>query len=199
MNLKTHRGRIINSKTKEFIQYAEVTLEIDGNSYVVYSDSQGIYKYEIQLKQEKTTARIRIDADDYKTITRDITIYYNNDKIEDFLLTPILETSTQTANQPPNQPQTPWKNWGDNPVVVGIGVIGTLLTIFTVFSSLLNTNPQEQQVSSKTNCDPAYPSLCISLNSPNLKCSDIKERDFKVLKPDPHGFDRDGNGIGCEK
>jgi hypothetical protein len=24
------------------------------------------------------------------------------------------------------------------------------------------------------------------------------EKDFEVLSPDPHGFDRDEDGIGCE-
>jgi micrococcal nuclease len=50
-------------------------------------------------------------------------------------------------------------------------------------------------------CDPAYPTVCI----PNvedaggdLDCRDILYRRFVVLPPDPHNFDGDGNGIGCE-
>jgi hypothetical protein len=31
-----------------------------------------------------------------------------------------------------------------------------------------------------------------------LDCSDIPQKDFTVLPPDPHNFDSDGNGIGCE-
>lgn len=48
------------------------------------------------------------------------------------------------------------------------------------------------------NCDPAYPDVCIPSPPPDLDCSDIPYRDFKVLAPDPHNFDRDGDGIGCE-
>ncbi|RTH35131.1 nuclease, partial [Thermus scotoductus] len=29
-------------------------------------------------------------------------------------------------------------------------------------------------------------------------CGDIPFRNFKVLPPDPHRFDRDGDGVGCE-
>jgi hypothetical protein len=47
-------------------------------------------------------------------------------------------------------------------------------------------------------CDPAYPDVCIKSSPPDLDCSDIKERNFQVLSPDPHGFDGDGDGIGCE-
>lgn len=48
------------------------------------------------------------------------------------------------------------------------------------------------------NCDPSYPGVCIPPYPPDLNCPDISYRRFQVLPPDPHGFDRDGNGIGCE-
>jgi hypothetical protein len=47
-------------------------------------------------------------------------------------------------------------------------------------------------------CDPAYPTVCIAPPPPDLDCSDIPYRNFKVLPPDPHHFDSDGDGIGCE-
>jgi micrococcal nuclease len=49
------------------------------------------------------------------------------------------------------------------------------------------------------NCDPAYPDICIPANTPDLDCPDIPHRRFKVLPPDPHRFDGDHDGIGCEK
>lgn len=48
-------------------------------------------------------------------------------------------------------------------------------------------------------CDAAYPTVCIPPPPPNLNCPDIPYRNFVVLTPDPHGFDRDGDGIGCEE
>lgn len=47
-------------------------------------------------------------------------------------------------------------------------------------------------------CDPAYPTVCISPPPPDLDCGDIPFRNFKVLPPDPHRFDRDRDGVGCE-
>lgn len=47
-------------------------------------------------------------------------------------------------------------------------------------------------------CDPAYPDVCIPPPPPDLDCSDIHERRFSVMPPDPHHFDEDGNGVGCE-
>ena len=49
------------------------------------------------------------------------------------------------------------------------------------------------------NCDPAYPTVCIPPPPPDLDCADVPYRQFTVLPPDPHHFDGDGNGIGCEK
>lgn len=48
------------------------------------------------------------------------------------------------------------------------------------------------------NCDPAYPDVCIAPPPPDLDCADVPDRRFRVLPPDPHHFDGDGDGIGCE-
>jgi len=49
------------------------------------------------------------------------------------------------------------------------------------------------------NCDPAYPDVCIPSPPPDLSCPEISFRNFRVLPPDPHGFDMDGDGLGCEE
>ena len=48
------------------------------------------------------------------------------------------------------------------------------------------------------NCDPSYPEVCIPVYPPDLDCGEIQYANFKVLQPDPHGFDGDKDGIGCE-
>ena len=48
-------------------------------------------------------------------------------------------------------------------------------------------------------CDPSYPTVCIPPSPPDLDCGDIPYRRFQVLQPDPHRFDGDKNGIGCER
>jgi len=47
-------------------------------------------------------------------------------------------------------------------------------------------------------CDPSYPGVCIPPAPPDLDCGQVQYRRFQVLPPDPHGFDRDGDGVGCE-
>lgn len=48
------------------------------------------------------------------------------------------------------------------------------------------------------NCDTSYPTVCIPSPPPDLDCGEIGYRNFEVLPPDPHRFDGDKNGIGCE-
>ena len=48
------------------------------------------------------------------------------------------------------------------------------------------------------NCDPSYPDVCIPPPPPDLNCGDIPYRQFTVLQPDPHCFDGNKDGIGCE-
>jgi hypothetical protein len=47
-------------------------------------------------------------------------------------------------------------------------------------------------------CANAYPDFCIPPPPPDLDCGDIDQKNFTVLPPDPHGFDGDNDGIGCE-
>lgn len=47
-------------------------------------------------------------------------------------------------------------------------------------------------------CDPSYPDVCIAPYPPDLNCGDIGYSNFRVTGSDPHGFDRDNDGIGCE-
>jgi endonuclease YncB( thermonuclease family) len=48
-------------------------------------------------------------------------------------------------------------------------------------------------------CDPSYPDVCIPPPPPDLDCGDIPYKRFRVLPPDPHRFDGDHDGIGCER
>jgi micrococcal nuclease len=48
------------------------------------------------------------------------------------------------------------------------------------------------------NCSPSYPDFCIAPAPPDLNCADVNGTNFTVLPPDPHNFDRDHDGIGCE-
>ena len=48
-------------------------------------------------------------------------------------------------------------------------------------------------------CDSSYPTVCIPPPPPDLDCSDVRYRHFKVLPPDPHHFDGDHDGVGCER
>ena len=47
-------------------------------------------------------------------------------------------------------------------------------------------------------CDPSYPGVCIKPPPPTLTCRDVPYRRFAVQPPDPHRFDPNKDGIGCE-
>ena len=47
-------------------------------------------------------------------------------------------------------------------------------------------------------CDPSYPTVCIPPPPPDLDCGEVPYRRFQVRPPDPHRFDGDSDGIGCE-
>jgi micrococcal nuclease len=51
---------------------------------------------------------------------------------------------------------------------------------------------------SSANCHPSYPTVCIPPPPPDLDCPEISFRRFTVVGADPHRFDADRDGIGCE-
>lgn len=62
------------------------------------------------------------------------------------------------------------------------------------------TQPPVPPPAAAGQCHPAYPTVCIPPPPPDLSCRDIPYRRFRVdwTYGDPHGFDRDRDGIGCE-
>lgn len=70
-------------------------------------------------------------------------------------------------------------------MVVGVGIIAVAGVTYASRASAAR-------------CDPAYPTVCIPPAPPDLDCPEIQYRDFVVYPPDPHHFDGDKDGVGCE-
>ena len=81
-------------------------------------------------------------------------------------------------------------------VVVGYAVYG-FITIMEIPPTPIPYSAPEQ-LSEGENCHNSYPDVCISPPPPDLDCGDIPHRRFQVVGSDPHGFDVDKDGIGCE-
>lgn len=47
-------------------------------------------------------------------------------------------------------------------------------------------------------CDPSYVGACIPSPPPDLDCKDVSAKGFRVVGADPHRFDGDHDGLGCE-
>lgn len=52
----------------------------------------------------------------------------------------------------------------------------------------------------RPDCEPSYPTLCLPPTTRDtLNCPDIAERNFPVRGRDPHDFDGNEDGVGCEE
>ncbi|TVU55431.1 MAG: calcium-binding protein [Arthrospira sp. PLM2.Bin9] len=97
-------------------------------------------------------------------------------------------------------------------IIIGVIMAVTFLVVPPVVAATgVPGNPttkpignQTAQTATKTTdnslakCDPSYPDICIPPYPPDLNCKDISDRKFRVTGSDPHKFDRDRDGIGCE-
>lgn len=57
----------------------------------------------------------------------------------------------------------------------------------------------------QSNCEPSYPDICIPIGAADLDCPDMYAQNISrirvlwdVANPDPHRFDGNGDGVGCE-
>jgi hypothetical protein len=64
--------------------------------------------------------------------------------------------------------------------------------------SFSSGSPQPTATTPPQNCHSSYPTICIPPPPPDLNCPDIPYRNFQVVGSDPHNFDTDDDGIGCE-
>jgi uncharacterized repeat protein (TIGR01451 family) len=103
-------------------------------------------------------------------------------------------------------------------LVVTPALAGTLTNVATVTASTADPQTLNNTVSTTTtvtdpalpplpppppaNCHPSYPTVCIPPPPPDLDCGQISFRNFLVIYtvpgPDPHNFDGDRDGVGCE-
>ena len=76
-----------------------------------------------------------------------------------------------------------------------LGLWGACRTVWNPYrpaETSARTRPQRQA------CDASYPDVCIPSPPPDLDCRDVPHRDFRVVGADPHRFDGNADGRGCE-
>lgn len=78
----------------------------------------------------------------------------------------------------------------------------TTTTSTDTTSTSTTTTTSSTTTTTASNCAPSYPDVCIPPPPPDLDCGQIQYRNFRVIynvpSPDPHRFDGDRDGIGCE-
>lgn len=74
-------------------------------------------------------------------------------------------------------------------------VVGAIVAIVIITIGLSVIGSSQDMVQ----CDSSYPDVCIAPYPPDLDCEQIPYTNFRVIGSDKHGFDRDNDGIGCEK
>jgi hypothetical protein len=102
--------------------------------------------------------------------------------------------TSQILNAGWSSPSSIVLTFNENPSLLDADIITVVASPYASIpqsGSLITSIPQ-------SGCDPSYPDFCIPPPPPLLNC-DTQQKNFTVLPPDPHGFDRDKDGIGCDE
>jgi micrococcal nuclease len=62
----------------------------------------------------------------------------------------------------------------------------------------IGTKPSQIPGTLSSECDHSYPDVCIPPPPPDLDCTDVPHKRFRVMGEDPHRFDGNHDGVGCE-
>lgn len=104
-------GRVIDANTQQAIVGAKITLDLIGVPPVVYSDSEGVYRFKVAINSD-ISGQIRVDAQGYQVYTRNINLTSRFTTIEDIRLTPRSSvTPSESTTLIPSSDQTP-QEWG---------------------------------------------------------------------------------------
>lgn len=82
-------GRVLDSNTNEPVPNAKVTLYFQGAPLIVYTDTEGIFRFTFDVESDKITGQVRVDADKYEIYDRNITLLPDDPNIEDIRLAPL--------------------------------------------------------------------------------------------------------------
>lgn len=98
-----YTGRVIDMNTLQPISNAKITLSFKDVPPVVYTDSEGVYRFGIEI-EATISGQIWVDAVNYQPYTRHITISADSNILEDIRLSPLgiqaLPTPTDTPLLP---------------------------------------------------------------------------------------------------
>jgi hypothetical protein len=92
-----YTGRVVDNSTQAPISGAKIALDFQGAPPVVYTDSEGVFRFIISSSSNTLSGRIRIESDHYQSYNRNISLDLDSTRMEDIRLTPI----NQTAPTPP--------------------------------------------------------------------------------------------------
>lgn len=94
----TYVGRVLNQEDKKRIDGAKVTLDYQTESYIAYTNAEGISRFVIPCVGENSLAKVSVDADGYEIYSLEIPLL---PKIEPFYLKPKNRTDVNSCRQTP--------------------------------------------------------------------------------------------------
>jgi len=102
-------GRVLDSSTKAPIHGAKVALSFRGVPSIIYTDSEGIYRFTISFEGERLAGQVRVEAPGYDRYDRNVTLVMGNLDVEDIRLKAIRpkETATVVTSPPATDTATP--------------------------------------------------------------------------------------------
>jgi hypothetical protein len=94
-----YTGRVLDSRSLVPVRGAKVSFAFQGAPPIVYTDSEGVYRFTLVLRSESVAGQVSVEAAGYERYDRNITLSSNIVQLEDIRLT--AETSAAPTPSSP--------------------------------------------------------------------------------------------------
>lgn len=100
-------GRIVDQKRQAPIAGAKVSLKCGGNSFVNYTDIEGIYRFAVNSSNNNIQAQLIIEANGYKIYNSMVKLSPKQKDLGDIKLFELNSTQHYHTSSSPSSPSTP--------------------------------------------------------------------------------------------
>jgi micrococcal nuclease len=185
-----------------------IEVEIDGQAYRVRYIGMDIPGQDTPFHQEATGANAALVADQDVWLEKDVSetdadgrllryVHVGDTMVNEALL---RQGYARVATYPPNvKYQDRLLAAQQAAQAAGLGLWAQAVVAPTPAEPLPVQPVATVVPAPPSNCDPSYPDVCIPPPPPDLNCGDVAYRRFTVVGSDPHGFDNNKDGVGCER
>ncbi|AKG23071.1 hypothetical protein [Calothrix sp. 336/3] len=147
----TYIGRVIDHEKQAPISRAKVILNYADNTFITYTDLEGIYKFIIPSNTKNTIGEIKIEAPSYKTFYAKVQLSPHSKDFGDMRLGAPNSSNSYSGNNFQDSNNYSSYRRGNQEQIPLPMILAIMMLIFVIFALIIKPSPQNTPVYRRNN------------------------------------------------